>query len=496
MQDNVIELKPLKTSVDRKLVGVVPLYGDAIKPVHIAKGLLRVIDGRINKSKKIQQLALVVSNKGITPKNHDLETVYNQLVTENIVDSDISKEEFASFRNALQKLISADNAVYIVNTNSLDSHVSYSAGSKYFLTGHALYEEGGELIGSVIKNITPDLANYIKAILDQGKDPISLAFLPVLDNRNWQTYEGTDIDIIPAFSNDSLAMKRFKESMISSAITLKNNLKFYPNELNQLRIFNLYAIFNYFRYLIQLSSYYCSEPIHPILLDFSKLPPSRSSVARTSEITYTQVYKSLNRFYSWAFSEELVGYTREELISLPCPVYEKTKNPKKGNDSKIIWDIAKQSITDSTSEEEIRVLLGEAMYDIIAQEAMGTPLKYLKMLGTKSGILFPPDAQHPNKRFSVSQDVLEMLILSCVNPNEVISKTEIRKRLWERFNIIIGGSEFELEALQKGNAFLQIDENSLEENFDEFTKELEKMDFAELLADGILQIRTGDYSND
>ena len=38
---------------------------------------------------------------------------------------------------------------------------------------------------------------------------------------------------------------------------------------------------------------------------------------------------------------------------------------------------------------------------------------------------------------------------------------------------------------------LQIDEDSLERNFADFASLLESMDFAEVMADGILQIRLG-----
>ena len=38
---------------------------------------------------------------------------------------------------------------------------------------------------------------------------------------------------------------------------------------------------------------------------------------------------------------------------------------------------------------------------------------------------------------------------------------------------------------------LQVDEDSLENNFSAFADTLEAMDFAEIMADGILQIRLG-----
>jgi hypothetical protein len=136
------------------------------------------------------------------------------------------------------------------------------------------------------------------------------------------------------------------------------------------------------------------------------------------------------------------------------------------------------------------------MYDMLALEASSHPVNYLRALGNLSGILYPPDKFHPNKRFVVSQDILEMLLRSCVKSSEVISGQDIRKRLWDRFGIIIGGGQFEMTTLHQSGMILQIDEDALEDNFSAFASVLESMDFAEIMADGILQIRLGGTEND
>lgn len=136
------------------------------------------------------------------------------------------------------------------------------------------------------------------------------------------------------------------------------------------------------------------------------------------------------------------------------------------------------------------------MYDMLALEASSHPVNCLKVLGTSSGILYPPDKLHPNKRFVLSQDVLEMMLRSCVGADEVLNGKEIRERLWDRFGIIIGGSQFELDKIRQSGMIMQVDEDALEANFTSFASALESMDFAEEMADGILQIRLGGLSND
>ena len=87
--------------------------------------------------------------------------------------------------------------------------------------------------------------------------------------------------------------------------------------------------------------------------------------------------------------------------------------------------------------------------------------------------------------------ILEMLLRCCVSSGEILSGMDVRKRLWDRFGIIIGGSQFEMRTLQNSGMILQIDEDALYENFTSFANALQAMDFAEIMADGILQIRLG-----
>ena len=240
-----------------------------------------------------------------------------------------------------------------------------------------------------------------------------------------------------------------------------------------------------------LEAFYCGEHIRPILLDFSGMAPSQSSVARASEIAYTQMYKSINRFYAWGYAQKLKekDYNKADLMDSETPVYEEKKKASAELDT--LWAMAKERAGACETDDDARLAFGETMYDMLALEASSHPVNCLKILGTSAGVLYPPDKMHPNKRFVLSQDMLEMILRSTVSPEEILSGSEIRNRLWERFGIIVGGNSFELEHLQNSGMLLQIDEDSLERNFASFATLLESMDFAEVMADGILQIRLG-----
>ena len=487
-----IYLREARKDVDKSYVGFTP-NGSSVKPVHIAGGSLRCICGEYNRTRNIKKMALVSDAKGNVPSGNDADTIFAELNDGEKIEDNITENAMESMRNVMQRLLSVDKGVYVVK-GLKDGMISYSAGSKYFLTSKAMYEDAGEFIGSIISGYCPELAEYIKELLDTANDPITLLFEPVLEADMEVFTDQNQYEDIPAFKNTNEYTKWFIDGIRASGACLLDNLRHHPNPLTQLRLFNFFCIFSLIRYMTLLEAFYCDERVRPILLDFSRLSPSFSSVARASEMSYTQMYKSINRFYAWGYAKwlEEKGYSKEELLQSETPAYEEGKSISKSSKEELdaLWVLAKERAA-SLDGDEMYLSFGETMYDMLALEASSHPVTYLRALGNLSGILYPPDKLHPNKRFVVSQDILEMLLRCCVNSGEIISGMDIRQRLWERFGIIIGGSPFEMKTLQDSGMILQIDEDALEDNFSSFATVLESMDFAEVMADGILQIRLG-----
>lgn len=485
-------LRDARKDVDKVYVGFTP-NGSSIKPVHIAGGSLRCIYGSYNHTMSIKRMALVADAKGNIPIGNESDTIYSQLSQDEKIEDSVNENALESMRNVMQRLLSADKGVYVVK-GLKDGMISYSAGSKYFLTSKAMYEDAGEFMGGIVREYCPELADYIKELLEKGSDPITLLFAPVLESDMEVFSNQSQHEDLPAFKNANKNVKWFTEGIRKGGRCLLDNFKNHPNPLTQLRLFNFFCIFNLIRYMSMLEAFYCDESIRPIMLDFSGKSPSFSSVARMSEMSYTQIYKSINRFYAWGYANWLdeKGFTKKELLDSETPVYESGKPVKKASKAELdaLWSLAKERAA-NVDEKEVFLVFGETMYDMLALEASSHPVTYIRALGTAAGALYPPDKLHPNKRFVVSQDILEMLLRSCVSSGEIISGREIRLRMWDRFGIIIGGSQFEMDKLQNSGMILQADEDALEENFAMFASTLESMDFAEVMADGILQIRMG-----
>lgn len=486
-----IKMHPLRAKVDEKYVGFRPNSG-SIKPVHISSGAFRAVLGETFSAEGIKRLSYVSNAKGEPPKWKDKKSIYEFMVDHNAFGSEYQNENFEAFRGVLQKLVSIDNGVYGID----DGMLSYTAGSSPFVVAKGMLEDAGDFIGAICKTFCPELGCYISTILQKAGDPISLAFEPVSKIGEWKQYNQIDLDEIEAFEHMNPQVNSFVDSLKRAGKCLKSNLEVHPNCLTQLRLFNIFCIFYIVRYLSLLESFYCGEKERPILLDFSG--NSKSSVARTSVLSYSQLHKSISRFYAWGFAQQLkLQWSKEDLLASDVPIYDE-KLDKNGNQVEPknkeglinMWQIAKSDALHE-SEENAYLIFGSAVYDMIALEATSHPVNYLRRLGMEIGLLYPPTNFHIDKRFALSEDMIEMLLRCCVLPNETLTATELRSRLWNRFGIIVGGGESDISRLNEMGSIVYADSDALQENFLSFANILQNMDFAEQLPDGILRICFG-----
>ncbi|MCD7785257.1 MAG: hypothetical protein LUH18_06735 [Oscillospiraceae bacterium] len=484
-----IYLKEIRKQVDKRFVGFGP-NGSAVKPVHIYSGASRIIYGESVDTQNIKRLSYVTGSKGEVPKSNTLDSVKEFLRESDALDEGIQDDDLTSFRNLLQKLLDADNGVFYSVNGDL---VSYTAGSKYFITNYVMYEDAGEFVGSLINKCCPELRKHIKDILDSENDPISILFLPVAE-ANTKAIASDHLDEIEIFTSPNDEFNDFTTGIADAGKCLYKHLCNHPNQLTQLRIFNFFCIYVLIRYLASLESFYCEGKKRPFLLDFSD--EASSSVAQASVMSYTQIHRAISRFYSWGYAQCLKeeGMTKADLLEIDAPMLDKKGKTKVGKvDLSRMWDLAKADAKE-LPEEDALLVFGATIYDMLALEASSHPVVYLRQLGTHAGLLYPPTNFHVNKRFVISQDMLEMIMRSCVEPNESLVATELKDRLWNRFGIVIGGDEIDMERIHVTGSIISADADSLRNNFAHFSETLEAINFADIMADGILQIRLGGVS--
>lgn len=482
---DTICLDQYSKKVNESYVGFGLYKGRKVKPVHVANGIFRVLYGKILNNDGVKKLALVESKRGI--KGYDTAAVRQEFVNRGCLEDDIREEEFDAARRVIQKLLDADSAVFIDKSRS-DHMLSFSLSSKYFITSAAMYEDAGEFIGCLIREACPDLADYIISLLNRADDPISQLFTPVASDEISQS-----VDIENKFSAlfpehmRNKAMKRFTASIKIGGECFLRNLRKQPNTLTQLRLFNIFCMFSLFRYIAYLESFCTSAKLPPVLLDFSG---GVGSIADASSTAYANIRRSLSRFCSWVYAKILEeDYTVAQLKCSDAPVRKAGKvSPETRDALESIWQMAKED-AGNVDGNDAYIVFGRAINNILARETDFHPGNYIRAVGLLSGILYPPNSS--NNRFVISQDVLEMLLMCTVDPEAPISGSMIREYLWERCGVLIGGTSFEESVLHTAGVVFQADADALEQNFNNFSHAIEELGFADVKADGILQIHLG-----
>lgn len=486
-------LKDFRVELDKKYIGF-SVNSSSIKPVHVANGLFRTTLGQAYNLDNIGKFSYTKSNKGTTPPQTKLNKIHKEYVDLNKIETqNITKEQFELLRQTSQSIVEADKGVYSFKGNEM---VSYTLPSKYFLTTSPTHTISGDFIGSLIKRSNSQIVDMIREDLNDENDPITLLFYPAIHIESPEPIEieEMDLDAIEGFSKGYF--QELMENIKKSFDCLAMNLKVHPNKYVHLRQTNFLSIYYIILYISNLEYIYKLTTIkRPFLLDCSA--DSKSEIARASSLCISQINQSMSRCYSKLIADELRNQPFHEdlletiLNSDEVPQYH-DKPQKKENKQAFseIWSLAKDNVSKAETEDQKFLILGSAIYDMLELEGSSTIIKYLKALGIKSGIIYPQANSVPNKRFVLATETLEVILKSCIEPNKSITLDELLDTLWERFNIVVGGRAKDEEILLQAGIY-HADSDSLKENQKNFVNLLEKMNFAELLADGILQIKSG-----
>ena len=475
---DTIKIHKMRQDIDDKYIGFRP-QNTSVKPVHISGGAFRALLGEAYNPSELLRLSYVQSKKGKIV--HSDETVYKELAERHLIDmEDVKLEELRTFRSLLQAVVGADNGVFGKGMTT------FSSASKFFLTPDDLYQDAGEFIGSLITVASPKLKACTSDALNDTTDAISTLFLPVFNQEGGKKIENK-LEDLEVYTDGKL--NDFIEQVRMGGDCLADNLELQPNKLIRLRQINFFTVLTLIRYLSVLEAIYCGGKVRPLLFDCSG--DKSSSIAKASINSVININQSVTRSYVWFFAQYLrKDYSKTELLEMGTPVYEENKKPtdKKSLDDR--WSSAKQE-AENLSEDECYMVFADALFDMLALEASSHPTNYIRALGTKSGVFYPPSNNVPNKRIIFSNEHIELLVKACVlNTEKPITMSDLLKRLWERFNIIIGGTMEDAKHLSDA-AITQADEEALRQNKLYFERLLTSLSLAEIMADGLFQVKIG-----
>lgn len=491
----MFDIKTTRDSIETRYIGFSP-NTTRVKPVHLANGMFRVLLCARYDTSRLFRFIYSTLKDGSTLPGCETATIYEQLVAAHAIQADRQQPDILSHVHALRKhlfsIVSADRAVYVGSvprtaTQSIDRMDSYSAGAAPFVSHDRIGQDGGEFLAAWLQRDAPSFASVVRAALTQLDDPITILAAPLLDETTASSYVPDVSTTIALGDACPASLQHAMRCLGATAECLAGHLAVHPNKLARLRMSMLLGSLLLIRYLADLEHLWepGSQRARPIfLLDCST--GDGDPVRAASQRSYMLICQSVTRFYSWMFAEHLRSYAIDDLMQ-QMPSYAGKKRPADRQTIEEIWQAATEDQHDAADPYRI---YGQAVYDILALLAEATPVLYMRHLGIRCGLFWPPYNLQPTKQLAVRQDLLEVLIRSVARQGDVLTLDVLQERLWQSFGVIIGGRPEDLELLIRQGIY-QADSQALEQNQAAFVRRLQDLSFARLLADGVLEVQVG-----
>lgn len=140
-------------------------------------------------------------------------------------------------------------------------------------------------------------------------------------------------------------------------------------------------------------------------------------------------------------------------------------------------------------------VLGHALVQIYCREySSGGPRSFLTSLGRRAGLLYPHfQGRSREKRVRPSVAMLDVMTRACVEPGSVVSLEDFLERLWLRFGFIVGGRrshEWD-DVAYLNEARIPVEVDDMIENTEAFVEDLVLLGLARRYPDGVTFIGDG-----
>jgi hypothetical protein len=475
-----IALNAYRAKIDKDRVGFLA-NSTKVKPVHIANGTFRALVGKTANTELLYKFVFSKRHKdGLPPKGHDLGTVRKQMEELGRI-FDIPDENLSRMRDALKSVLNADNGIFT------DQMQSYSSASSSFISRDNIAQEGGEFFGNWLLKSGHELAPILIQFLERHEDIHSVLCSPLLsDQRN----EISEVDGTFTFASETCAQAQsIQQGLTDSCKSFASHFEKENNSLLAMRstvLFACFVVFNRMANLEVLVQQKDTARRNLMLFDFTH--SVETSITASSRESYNRILQSVSRFYSWAFTQELISLDEEWEQLEQAEVFYRDSNDKDKKEYTQQWRQTALDVKSRPQQERLESL-GATLYDLLASDNSRSPAGYMQALGLRGGLLWPATNLH-RKSFRLHQDVLEVLLRGAVAPGETITLDQLQSRFKMRYGILIGGRPSDEKDLATSGIF-GASADALRANRAAFISQIQGLSMARLLADGVLQIRVG-----
>lgn len=487
-------------------VGWRPSSG-AIKPVHVANGLVRAIQGERYDTKRLHEF-VVWWKRGRKPdEKRTLEALLH-------AHPDVYKgfgNEFDRARRYAEGLLGGDQALF----PALD-HSSFSLTSALMVTRDNSDRQLGVFAAALMGDLQdPEtLASSVRdaSRTDAPRDPVTALVWPLLDDEEPNEVSGGKAGGRVATALGKRHNAHFMEVISEAARCLASHERAQGNRMRTLQRAVQFACVATLSHAQALGANGTLRNRAPALIALSGHRQSDVSVA--SERSLDLIFR---RFEEWlshrlgrcikrgeplAEGEEPLPSPTTDLRSIR-PILAQFAGASRGSEAPTdavlrervhYYKNARQLLGDDADPAQI---LARALVDAYSREfaSSGGPRKFLQGLGCRIGLLYPHFAGRAReKRYRPSVPILDMLVRACVPAGETVTLTVFLERLWERFGLIVGGRRDDLwdDAAFLAHHDLPVDTPELIENTERFVDEVVAMGLARRYADDVTFVGDGD----
>ncbi|RZO60484.1 MAG: hypothetical protein EVA89_13125 [Sandaracinaceae bacterium] len=485
-------------------VGWRPSSG-AIKPAHVANGLVRAIQGRRYDTTRLHEF-VVWWRRGKKP---DENRTFEALVGKHPHVFEGFVKDFDRTRRYTRGLLGGDGALFPSLSNS-----SFSLTNGLMVTADSNDRQLG-LFAAALMGDPDDLDTLAAAVREASsaespRDPLTALVWPLLDDSEPKEAGGGK----PAERVTKALGKRhnaaFVAAMAEATQCLATHERVQGNRMRTLQRAVQFSCVATLTHAQALAAGGKLESRPPALMTLSG--HRRTDVARASERSLELLYRG---FDSWlaqrlaarirkgrplAKDAEPLPYDTADLRTIR-PVLARIAPAKKGDtpSASVVrerthyYKRARHLLGDEAEPADV---LGRALVDSYTREfaSSGGPRRFLQGLGCRVGLLYPHFAGRARqKRFRPSVPVLDMLVRACVPAGQSVSLTVFLQRLWERFGLIVGGRRDDSwdDAAVLAAHDLAVDTPDLVANTEQLIDELAAMGLARRYADAVSFIGDG-----
>ena len=496
-----IVLRELMEEVLYKIFGFLPTNG-SIKPVHVANGFARASIGATNNTSDLNRMLVQWvrdQRRGYNRQANPTDVIardYADVFRPQDIIARGRKGRLDVLRRLLKDSFGSDDAVFESGERS-----SYTLSHQSFVTADLSDNGVGNLIFLALEsNGSLNVIDTTRGWLSDGTDAWTILGQPFLQlvteiprtgTRQDDRIRSAILDSEGHLTSDTL---RRMCGCFERLITFEQQQ---DDKLNGLRRFVTLACFVCYLYLTrrwnEMTPEHDFAANPPILIDLHN--GRIESVANASHTSYNaavQATEQMIREGLRASLGESIGQSPDHttVVGFINEVqHQRNHSQQQWEDRRDRYMNRYTALRDEVGSNVFESLIN-ATFDSGLEALNRPPMAFMREIGRRSGFLAPWANRSERKRYSISNEFLEIIVVSVLSIDEACEFSEFLKRIKDQFGIVVGTPE-DYHAIRQNNLrdgqfgpAANVSEDDLRSNTIALRDRLRDIGYAKTYADG------------